>query len=85
MGQELVEPLCQPGVATFGGDRADPGWAARTRWSTGVEMEALVAASACCLTLYDMAKALDRGIEIVGPRLLLKEGGRSGRYRRPRA
>jgi cyclic pyranopterin monophosphate synthase len=55
---------------------------ARTRWSTGVEMEALVAASAACLALYDMAKALDRAIEISGPRLLLKEGGRSGRYRR---
>jgi len=55
---------------------------AKTRWSTGVEMEALVAASAACLALYDMAKALDRAIEISGPRLLLKEGGRSGRYRR---
>jgi len=55
---------------------------ARTRWATGVEMEALVAASAACLALYDMAKALDRAIEITGPRLLLKEGGRSGRYRR---
>jgi len=54
----------------------------RTRWVTGVEMEALVAASAACLALYDMAKALDRGIEITGPRLVLKEGGRSGRYRR---
>jgi len=57
---------------------------ARTRWATGVEMEALVAASAACLALYDMAKALDRAIEISGPRLLLKEGGRSGRYRRRR-
>ena len=55
---------------------------ARTRWATGVEMEALVAASAACLALYDMAKALDRSIEIVGPRLVLKEGGRSGTYRR---
>jgi cyclic pyranopterin monophosphate synthase len=55
---------------------------ARTRASTGVEMEALVAASAACLALYDMTKALDRAIEITGPRLELKEGGRSGRYRR---
>ena len=53
---------------------------ARAFWSTGVEMEALVAATAALLTLYDMAKALDRGM-IVGPvRLLRKSGGRSGRF-----
>jgi cyclic pyranopterin phosphate synthase len=53
---------------------------ARTRWTTGVEMEALVAVSAACLALYDMAKAIDRGIAIEGVRLLKKEGGRSGHY-----
>jgi cyclic pyranopterin phosphate synthase len=54
---------------------------ARTRWVTGVEMEALVAVTAACLALYDMAKGLDRGIEISRVRLARKEGGRSGRYR----
>jgi cyclic pyranopterin phosphate synthase len=48
---------------------------------TGVEMEAMVAASVCALTIYDMLKALDRGI-LVGPTLLVsKSGGRSGDYR----
>jgi len=54
----------------------------RARWSTGVEMEALVAVTAACLALYDMAKALDRGITIDGVRLLEKEGGRSGKWGR---
>ena len=49
---------------------------------TGVEMEALVAASAAALTLYDMLKALDKGI-VIGPiQLLEKRGGRTGEYRR---
>ena len=52
------------------------------RWSTGVEMEALVGVSAACLALYDMAKALDRGITIDQVQLLSKEGGRSGRWTR---
>ena len=52
------------------------------RWTTGVEMEALVAVSAALLTLYDMTKALDRGM-VLGPiRLEQKSGGRSGPYRR---
>lgn len=51
---------------------------------TGVEMEALVAASAAALTLYDMLKALDRAI-VIGPvQLREKRGGRSGEYRRAR-
>jgi len=55
---------------------------ARARHSTGVEMEALVAVSAALLTLYDMAKALDRGM-VLGPiRLLRKSGGRSGTWTR---
>lgn len=55
---------------------------ASARWVTGVEMEALVAVSAACLALYDMAKAVDRGISIGEVRLLEKEGGRSGKWKR---
>lgn len=47
---------------------------------TGVEMEALTAVAAAALTVYDMAKAVDRGMVISRIRLLEKEGGRSGRY-----
>lgn len=49
---------------------------------TGIEMEALTAASVACLTIYDMCKAVDRGMEIVDVRLLRKEGGRSGVWER---
>lgn len=52
---------------------------------TGVEMEALTAVSIACLTLYDMAKAADREMEIGGIRLTAKSGGRSGDYRRQEA
>jgi cyclic pyranopterin phosphate synthase len=52
---------------------------------TGVEMEALVAASVAALTVYDMCKALDKGIEIRQVRLESKSGGKSGNYRRPRS
>ena len=55
---------------------------AGARWATGVEMEALTAASVAALTLYDMCKALDRGITIETVRLLRKSGGRSGDYTR---
>ena len=55
---------------------------ARTRWSTGVEMEALTAVSAALLTIYDMAKAVDRGMTLGPIHLLKKSGGRSGVYRR---
>ena len=48
---------------------------------TGVEMEALTAASVAALTIYDMCKAVDKGITITGIRLLEKSGGRSGDYR----
>jgi len=51
-------------------------------WNTGVEMEAMVAVHAACLALYDMAKGLDRGIEIERIVLLEKSGGRSGVFRR---
>lgn len=49
---------------------------------TGAEMEALVAASAALLTVYDMCKAIDRGMEIASVRLVEKSGGRSGTWRR---
>lgn len=48
---------------------------------TGVEMEALTAVSVACLTIYDMVKAVERGMRIEGIRLLEKRGGRSGHYR----
>ncbi|OUR77001.1 molybdenum cofactor biosynthesis protein C [Alphaproteobacteria bacterium 46_93_T64] len=48
---------------------------------TGVEMEALTAASIAALTIYDMCKAIDRGMEITGTRLLEKSGGKSGVYK----
>jgi len=51
---------------------------------TGVEMEALTAVSVACLTIYDMAKAIDRGMRIEGVRLIEKRGGRSGHYRAER-
>lgn len=51
-----------------------------TTGRTGVEMEALTAVNVAALTVYDMAKAIDRAMEIGGVRLLLKEGGKSGRY-----
>jgi cyclic pyranopterin monophosphate synthase len=50
---------------------------------TGVEMEALVAVSAAALTIYDMAKAIDRAMRIEGVRLVSKSGGRSGDFVRP--
>jgi cyclic pyranopterin monophosphate synthase len=57
----------------------------RSTGPTGVEMEALVAAAVAALTVYDMCKALDRGIEITRLRLLEKSGGKTGDYRAPRA
>jgi cyclic pyranopterin monophosphate synthase len=48
---------------------------------TGVEMEALTAVSVACLTIYDMVKAVERGMRIEGIRLVEKSGGRSGHYR----
>ena len=54
---------------------------AKVLGQTGVEMEALTAVSLACLTIYDMAKALDRAMRIESIRLLEKAGGRSGRYR----
>lgn len=58
---------------------------ASARWTTGVEMEALVAVSAACLALYDMTKGVDRGATIDSVRLMEKSGGRSGAWRRRRS
>jgi cyclic pyranopterin phosphate synthase len=55
---------------------------ASTTAQTGVEMEAMTAASVAALTVYDMTKGLDKGIEIAGVRLLEKTGGKSGTWRR---
>jgi cyclic pyranopterin phosphate synthase len=86
---ELI-PLCHPIPGTSVSmdlrvDDALPGVIARAEAvvdaSTGVEMEALTAVSVALLTVYDMAKALDRGMRIEGVRLVLKEGGRSGRWK----
>lgn len=88
---ELI-PLCHPLALTHlsveltidlpaGGIRIRA--EARTQGPTGVEMEALTAVAGAALTLYDMAKAIDRGIIIEEIALLEKEGGRSGSWRRP--
>lgn len=52
----------------------------KTTGQTGVEMEALTAVSTAALTVYDMAKAVDRAMEIGGIRVMLKDGGKSGLY-----
>jgi cyclic pyranopterin phosphate synthase len=86
---ELI-PLCHPLALTkvaveITPDRALCGLVVRASakviGQTGVEMEALTAVSVACLTIYDMAKALERGMRIDGIRLLEKTGGRSGHYR----
>jgi cyclic pyranopterin phosphate synthase len=54
---------------------------ARVSGKTGVEMEALTAVAVACLTIYDMVKAVERGMRIEGIRLIEKRGGKSGHYR----
>ena len=85
---ELI-PLCHPLPLTqveveIKPDRDLPGLIVRATTKvtgrTGVEMEALTAVSVACLTLYDMAKALDRGMRIEAIRLIEKRGGKSGVY-----
>ncbi|RMA42018.1 cyclic pyranopterin monophosphate synthase MoaC [Rhodophyticola porphyridii] len=82
-------PLCHPLPVTkvameLVADPALPGVriaaTVKTNGQTGVEMEALTAASTAALTVYDMLKAVDRGMEIGGLRVLLKDGGKSGRF-----
>ena len=55
----------------------------KVKGPTGVEMEALTAVSVACLTIYDMVKAVERGMRIEGIRLIEKRGGKSGTYRAP--
>jgi cyclic pyranopterin phosphate synthase len=85
---ELI-PLCHPlplAHADVQLDVRDDGIqitaTARTDGKTGVEMEALTAASVAALTLYDMCKAMDKAMEITDIRLESKTGGRSGNYER---
>jgi cyclic pyranopterin phosphate synthase len=82
-------PMCHPLALSFVDVRAqvvEGGVAieatAATVAGTGVEMEAMVAASVAALTVYDMTKALDKGIRIRNVVLLRKSGGKSGEYRR---
>ena len=87
---ELI-PLCHPLALSFVGVEAcidvEKGEIellaeARTTGPTGVEMEALTAASVAALTVYDMVKGIERGAEIASVALLEKSGGRSGQWRR---
>jgi cyclic pyranopterin monophosphate synthase len=82
-------PLCHPLPITkveidINPEHALPGFlvqaTVKVTGQTGVEMEALTAVSIACLTIYDMAKAIERGMHIEGIRLLQKSGGKSGDY-----
>jgi cyclic pyranopterin phosphate synthase len=86
---ELI-PLCHPLALTkveldIVPDAKLPGLTVRAtaklKGQTGVEMEALTAVSVACLTIYDMVKAIERGMRIEGIRLIEKRGGKSGVYR----
>ena len=86
---ELI-PLCHPIALTrvsveFAHDASEPSITctvtAETVGKTGVEMEALTGVSVALLTIYDMCKAVDRGMVMSGIRLLEKQGGRSGHWR----
>ena len=83
-------PLCHPLALTkveldIVPDAKLPGLTVRAtaklKGQTGVEMEALTAVSVACLTIYDMVKAIERGMRIEGIRLIEKRGGKSGVYR----
>lgn len=83
-------PLCHPLALTrvsveIEADKELPGLRvsalARLTGQTGVEMEALTACSVACLTIYDMAKAVDRAMEITQIRLIEKKGGKSGHWK----
>jgi cyclic pyranopterin phosphate synthase len=86
---ELI-PLCHPLALSrvevdIAPDQKLPGLIVRATCKltgqTGVEMEALTAVAVACLTIYDMVKAVERGMRIEGIRLLEKRGGKSGVYR----
>ena len=72
---DVSAKLCQNGIEVIS--------EATATGPTGVEMEALIAAAVAALTIYDMCKALERGMEITELYLLKKAGGRSGVYSRP--
>jgi cyclic pyranopterin monophosphate synthase len=83
-------PLCHPVGLTkvsvdITPDQALPGLTVRAEarcvGPTGVEMEAMTAVSVACLTIYDMAKAIDRGMSIESVKLIEKRGGKSGEWR----
>lgn len=85
---ELI-PMCHPLLLTgvdvafeTGHDSVGISVTVKTHGKTGVEMEALTAASVGLLTIYDMCKAIDRGMEIEGVALDYKAGGKSGTWRR---
>jgi cyclic pyranopterin phosphate synthase len=85
---ELI-PMCHPlpisgvtvDLSPAGSDRLRIAATVRTTGKTGVEMEALTAVSVAALTVYDMCKAVDRGMRVEGVRLLEKRGGKSGEWR----
>ena len=88
---ELI-PLCHPLAITkvevdIDPDQKLPGLVVRATvkvsGKTGVEMEALTAVSVACLTVYDMVKAVERGVTIEAIRLIEKSGGKSGHFRAP--
>lgn len=87
---ELI-PLCHPlplssvkvDLVPAGPDAVDIEATAKTTGQTGVEMEALTAVSVAALTVYDMCKAIDRGMRIEAIRLVRKEGGKSGLWEAP--
>jgi cyclic pyranopterin phosphate synthase len=88
---ELI-PLCHPLplaavevelTPDAGGARIEVAATVRTTGPTGVEMEALTAVSVALLTLYDMAKAVDRSMRLTDIRLVHKSGGKSGTYEAP--
>jgi len=82
-------PLCHPLPITAvavdlvpdGADAVEITATVRTTGRTGVEMEALTAASVAALTVYDMCKAVDRGMRVDGLRVVAKSGGKSGDFR----
>ncbi|ACU94113.1 GTP cyclohydrolase subunit MoaC [Cryptobacterium curtum DSM 15641] len=93
-------PLCHPLAITkseieckpvYAGERTDGlvgvhvQSTCKVTGQTGIEMEALTAASVACLTIYDMCKAVDRGMEIQEVRLLVKDGGKTGLWQRESA
>jgi len=84
-------PLCHPlpitgAKVSISADESLPGLSVtarvKTTGQTGIEMEALTAVSVACLTIYDMLKAVDKGMVIENIELLEKSGGKSGHYKK---